>query len=275
MKNSKVTKGYRYDLIENMDSMQQRLSIGVPMTGTLRSEWVLARYGQIIPCNWSHREAIQWLDQYSPIRFQVADARNLVVDNFMKTKTDWLLFIDHDVILPPTAFCQINEHMIAKKYPIIAGLYFTKSVPSEPLMYRGTGYGYYANWKMGDEVWVDGHGMGCTLIHGSILEAIWGESEPYQIAGREIRRVFETPTRIGIDPETHTINIQTGTEDLDFLDRVRKHGLLKKAGWKKLAEERYPFMVDTSIFCRHIDGSGVQYPARGEERRFMKKGKKG
>jgi hypothetical protein len=273
-KGFKTTKGYRrYDLIENMGEIQQRLTIGVPMTGTLRSEWVLARYGQVIPCNWSHHETIQWIDQYSPIRFQVADARNLVVDAFIKAKTDWLLFIDHDVVLPPTAFCQLNEYMVEEKYPVVAGLYFTKSVPSEPLMYRGTGFGYYAKWKMGDKVWVDGHGMGCTLIHKSIIEAIWEESEPYKCAGQDIRRVYETPTRIGVDPETHTINIQTGTEDIDFLDRVRKHGLIKKAGWPKIAEQRYPYLVDTNIFCWHIDGSGIKYPARGEQFRFMKKKK--
>ena len=272
MARSKTTKGYgRYDIIENMDDMNQRLMIGVPMTGVLRSEWVLARYGQVIPCNWSHNEQIQWLDQFSPIRFQVADARNLVVDDFLKRGAEWLLFIDHDVVLPPTAFCQLNEHMISKKYPIVAGLYFTKSVPSEPLMYRGTGYGYYANWKMGDLVQVDGHGMGCTLIHQTVLQAVCEETPTYQVGSRTVHRAFDTPTRIGIDPETHTLNIQTGTEDIDFLDRVRKHGLLAKAGWKKFAKERYPFIVDTNIFCRHIDGSGVQYPNRGEERRFMKK----
>ena len=275
MTRSKITKGYRrYDIVENVDSMNQRLMIGVPMTGVLRSEWVLSRYGQVIPCNWSHTEQIQWIDQFSPIRFQVADARNLVVHNCLQKAAEWLLFIDHDVVLPPMAFCQINEHMISKKYPIVSGLYFTKSVPSEPLIYRGVGRGYYADWKMGDKVWADGHGMGVTLIHSSILQAVCEETPTYSVGGQEVHRVFDTPTRIGIDPETHTLNIQTGTEDIDFLDRVRKHGLLKKAGWKKLAEERYPFMVDTSIFCRHIDGSGVQYPARGEEFRFMKKKKK-
>jgi hypothetical protein len=161
--------------------------------------------------------------------------------------------------------------MVSEKYPIVAGLYFTKSVPSEPLVYRGTGYGYYANWKMGDLVECDGHGMGCTLIHGSIIKAIWEDSETYQVANRPIKRVFETPTKIGIDPETHTLNIQTGTEDIDFLDRVRKHGLLKKAGWPKFQEKRWPFIVDTNIFCRHIDGAGVQYPARGEQAKFEKK----
>lgn len=255
-------------MIENTGTPQTRLFIGVPMTGLIRSEWAMARYGQIIPCNWSHTDHIQWLDQFSPVRFQVADARNLIVAGAVQRNSEWLLFIDHDVVLPPTTFVQLNDYMVHADVPIVGGLYFTKSVPSEPLMYRGIGTGYYAKWKLGDKVWVTGLGMGCTLIHCSILRRMWEDSEPYKIGDKEIRRVFHTPGHVAYDPETKTINANTGTEDIHFLARIKKEHVLEKAGWAKFQRKDFPYLVDTNIFCYHIDMDGTKYPARGEHLKF-------
>jgi hypothetical protein len=37
--------------------------------------------------------------------------------------------------------------------------------------------------------------------------------------------------------------------------------ILEKTGWKKVAKRKYPVLVDTGIFCRHIDvNTGKQYP---------------
>lgn len=250
---------------------RKRIMVGIPMTGTLRAEWVLARYGQVVPCNWSQVDYIQWIDQYSPLRFSVADARNLIATRAVEDNFEWLFFIDHDVVLPPVTLLRINEIMLKKETPIFGGLYFTRSVPSEPLIYRGLGNSYFADWKLGDKVWVDGLGMGCTLIHVSILRAMYEESETYNVGPISVRRIFETPAKSMFDPETGGWESHVGTEDLHFLNRVIKNSILKKAGWSEVAKKKYPFLIDTSLFCRHIDMSGVQYPARGEEAQFMNK----
>lgn len=266
------TKGYRNSIIISKDSKpQKRLCIGIPMTGLLRSEWVIARYGQVIPCNWSQNEFIQYVDQYSPMSFLVADARNIVVRDFVKGDFEWLLFIDHDVVLPPMLLIKLNDYMINAKIPILSGLYFTKSVPSEPLVYRGRGNGYYSNWKLGDKVWVDGLPMGCTLIHNSIIKTLYEESEEYKVGNQTVRRVFETPTRVFYDPQSHSFNTQTGTEDLEFCTRIMKNDIFIKAGWSKFQKKKNPFMIDTGLFCYHIDWDGIKYPAKGEQVRFVRK----
>ena len=61
-------------IISKKSKPQTRILVGCPMTGLLRSEWVMARYGAIKPCNWSEAILHQFLDQYSPINFMVADA---------------------------------------------------------------------------------------------------------------------------------------------------------------------------------------------------------
>jgi len=246
--------------------IQQRIMVGIPMTGLLRSEWVMARYSQVVPCNWGQVDVIRWLDPHNPLGYAVADARNIVADEALKGNFEWLFFIDHDVVLPMGTILKINEYMIKPQAPIVSGLYFTKSVPSEPLIYRKRGTGYYANWKMGDKVWVDGTPMGCTLIDVKLLKAVADEVEEYIVEGRKVKRIFETPSRAVFDPETNGWNNSSGTEDLEFCSRVIEHGLVEKAGYEA---KEYPFILDTSLFCKHIDFSGVQYPSRGEELAFM------
>jgi len=266
----KYKDNYSGDLIVSSENMTKRIMVGIPMTGLLRSEWVIARYGQVIPCNWSQVDCLHWLDQCSPLSFLVADARNVVVQKCIEQDFEWLFFIDHDVILPPTTILKINERMLANKIPMWSGLYFTKSVPSEPLVYRGRGNSYYTKWKMGDEVWVDGIPMGCTLIHNSILKVLWNESEEYIVSNLKVRKVFETPAKTYYDPQKLEWFNVTGTEDLTLCSRIKREGVLKKAGWSEYQKKEYPFMIDTGIFCKHIDWNGVQYPSRGEERYFIK-----
>ena len=271
-----LTKKYAIPIIERKQIYKdhQRLLIGIPMTGLLRAEWALARWGQCLPTNWSAVDFVRFLDQYSPLRFTVADARNIIATTAVEKNFEWLWFIDHDVVLPQLATVMLNEYIIRPEYPIVSGLYFTKSVPAAPLVYRGIGTGYYAGWKFGDVVECDGHGMGCTLIHCSILKEMYAISEPYQVENMMVRRIFETPQRIYVDPTDNTMSLAQGTEDLEFLQKVIEKGILAKAGWSKAAKKKYPFIVDTNIYCKHIDPNGTQYPMMGEEQDYAPRPKK-
>ncbi len=183
------------------------------------------------------------------------------------------IFIDHDTILPPTFLITVNERIMKEHIPIWSGLYFTKSVPSEPLVFRGKGNGYFSNWKMGDKVWVDSIPLGCAVIHRSILQVAWDEAEDYEANGMKMKRVFETPVRMWEDAKTKTWQTQTGTEDLNFCWRLKDKGMFKKAGWPEYQKKEHPFLIDTNVFCKHITPDGTMFPAQGEEKFFMKKGK--
>jgi len=259
------------ELVKTNISLTKRLMVSVPLTGMLRAEWVLARYGQTIPCNWSQVEIIHWLDQYSPMGFLVADARNVAVHHCIKDGFEWLLFIDHDVILPHDAFIRFNDYMLKGDVPIVGGVYFTKSVPSEPLMYRGRGTSYFKDWKFGEKVWLDGMGLGCHLLHRSLLEVVWNESEEYRMGDLVIRKVFETPSATTYDAEKNVWLSMGGTEDLTFYSRLMNDKVYERAGWPKFQKMQYPLLCDTNLFCRHIDlMSGTMYPAAGEEKEYLK-----
>lgn len=248
---------------KNTGPWLHRLMIGTPCTGTVRMEWVMARFGQVIPCNWSSTDCIQWVSTYAPIEYQVPDAQNLIVKAAIEKKMEWLLLIESDNILPPDAFLQINEYMRQKTVPVVSGLYFTKSNPPEPMTYRGRGNSFYKDWKMGDKVWCDGVPTGFLLIHMSIIKAMWDESPEYVLGGavpQITRRVFEIPEKVWVDPENGGVYASTGTSDLYWCERVMKGNYFEKAGWPEYKDKEFPFLVDTNIFLKHISPDGIVYP---------------
>lgn len=248
-------------LIENKGAWMNRILIGHPMTGNIRAEWMMGRYGQTIPCNWSHMDILQFMSPYAPLKYQVADAENLIAKAAIDQNAEWLLMWEHDNI-PTTneALIKINQYMLSAKDPVVAGVYFTKSVPPEPLLYRGIGNSYFNDWRLGDKVWCSGIPFGFTLIHMSIIRAMWAESAEYSASGTITRRVFNSPSKSWMDQATGAYLSTAGTSDLAWCERVVKEEFFAKAGWKKHQKMRYPFLVDTSIFLTHIDQYGTRFP---------------
>jgi hypothetical protein len=238
---------------------KKRLLIGIPTIGWIRYEWAHARYGQVIPINW---EASGLDLNYTAVNYSIDDAYNLIVKHALDLGVEWLLTIEDDVILPMNCFVKMAEYMNDGTIPVVSGLYYTKAVPAEPLVFRGRGNGAYKKWKWGEKVWCDGLPMGCLLIHTSLLKWFYDNMEKYRVpTGEEVSRVFETPRQISFDQETMMYSRQEGTQDLYFFDRVMIEKVLQKTGWKDIGRKKYPYLCDTSIFCKHIDrNTGKQYP---------------
>jgi len=262
------SSGYTSGMMTNdgTATVQQKLIVGTATTGLVRAEWVQARFGQIIPTNWSWVQMWQYMapGSFMPLGYQVDDAQNLIVAEAIKGDYEWMLLYEHDTIPRPDALIRLAEYMKRKDTPVISGLYFTRSLPSEPLIYRGLGTLAFEDFDIGDLVWADGVPTGFLLIHMSIIRAMWEESEAYMIGNVETRRVFETPNKAWFNPESEEFNTQAGTSDLAWCHRVIDENFLDKAGWSEYQEMEYPFLVDTRIGCVHIDNStGAQFPPGG------------
>lgn len=248
------------------EGYQHRILVGTASTGLVRMEWVDRRYHQLIPPNWSMVDAIQYVNGFVPMRYQVSDAQNLIVRAFIENGDfEWLFLLEHDVILPNNALIMLDEWMTRADTPIVSGLYYTRSRPSEPLIYRGRGTRYFADWEHGDLVWCDGVPTGCLLINRSILKVLWDDSEEYIIQhpdGRRetTRKVFETPRKSWYDPESKQYQAISGTSDLEWCTRLMEGGYFEKAGWPEYQREKWPFLVDTRLFCKHINPDGEQFP---------------
>lgn len=248
-----------------VSTYQKRLLVGTPTTGAIRMEWAAARYGQAIPANWSKVDMLQYMTSMIPLRYSIADAQNMIVQAAIEGGYKWLLLIEHDTIPPPDGFIRFNEYMRHEKYPIVSGLYFTRSDPAEPMVYRGRGNSYFDGWKLGDIVMADGVPTGMLLINTDLLKAVYDDSPEYVCGGYKLRRVFETIGKTWFNEETASQEALVGTSDLDFCKRVIEGDYMTKAGWPELGKDKTnnPFAIDTNIYCMQIEQDGTQYPLGG------------
>ena len=253
-------KGIKVDKNNDPRNWAKRVLIFTPSRGSVRMEWVQARYGQITPCNWSMVELRQTVSDYIPIEYQLADAQNLMAKIVIRDDYDWIIYIEDDNVIPPDFLIKMNQYMLKATEPVVSGVYFTKSVPPEPLIYRGRGNSYFTDWKMGDKVRCDGIPFGARLEHASLIKEAWKTSPEYVIGNEVTRRVFEQPTDRWYDEEKGGFAGRTGTTDLAWCTRIMEEGLLKKIGYPNLQKKKYPFLCDTSIFVKHIDPSGRMWP---------------
>lgn len=250
----------RVEIIKSgSDPYSGRLAIGTPTLGSVRMEWHQARIGQVIPVNWSMVTIMETMGGYVPLGFLVADAQNLIVKHVVTGNFEWLLLYEDDVLPPLDAFVRLNHYMLDAEAPVVSGLYYTKSRPPEPLVFKGRGNGF-VKFKKGAKVWCDGVPTGFLLIHVSILKAMWPDCEEYTVKGHTVRRMFRFPRDIWVDPETGHNRSVMGTSDLDWCTRLIEGNYLKEAGWPKLARRKYPLLVDTDIFCHHISPNGEIFP---------------
>lgn len=247
---------------KNPQTWTNRVLIFTPTRGTFRAEWVLARYGQIIPTNWSHVDLLQWVSSYIPLGYQLADAQNLMAKAVVEHDYQWIIYLEDDNIPPPNLFVEFNNYILKGDTPVVSGLYFTKGYPSEPLLYRGRGNSYYTDWKVGDKVWVDGIPFGCRLEHAGLIKEAWKTSEEYRVGDQLTRRVFQQPTEMWYDRDKGGMASRVGTTDLEWCTRMIEEKLLEKAGFPEIQKKEFPYLVDTNLYVKHIDPSGVQYPAQ-------------
>jgi hypothetical protein len=240
----------------------KRLLIGTPTTGTVRMEWVASRYNQTVPTNWSKTDMIEYMSSFVPLRYTVHDAQNLIVQACLQEGYEWLLLIEHDTMPPPDALMRFTEYMDKGDIPVVSGLYFTKSVPPEPMVYRGRGNHYFRKWTLGDKVWVDGVPTGMVLIHSRLLKAVYDDSPEYNVpnSNKMARRVFDTLSQTWFNEENGANETLASTSDLNFCTRVINGNYLAKAGFDKVAKMKYPYLIDTNIFAQHIAENGVQFP---------------
>lgn len=257
--NNSPIRPYKTIIDDSGHSYTNRILIGTAVTGLVRIEWARSRYEQVIPVNWSNVIMHEPIPGMMPLRYLVADAQNLIVKAAIERDFEWLLLWEHDVLAPTDTLLRLNEYMLDTPTPVVSGLYYTRSRPSTPLVFRGRGTSVYKDWEIGDKVWVDGVPTGMLLIHCGLLKLMWEDSEEYVVKGRTTRRVFDTPRKAWFDPQRGSGTV-SGTSDLEWCTRVIEGDYLRKAGWDEFADKEYPFLMDTSIFCRHINPDGEQFP---------------
>lgn len=193
--------------------------VGIPSFGMVSHYFAQARGSQQFPLVSSS------MDRYV-VGKPIAEARNEIVQYAIDSDADYIYWLDDDVIAPADAFLKLWRH----QKDIINGVYWSKSNPPMPLLFRGHLNMPYLNWHIGDLIEIDAAGNGLTLVKTDVYRTIsekiggpWYSTEYGSFPG-----VKQTP--------------HNNTEDLYFYWKA------KKAGFKVWA--------DTSVQAHHYDKNG-------------------
>lgn len=117
---------------------------------------------------------------------QIARQRETVITYWYdKTDTEWLLWVDSDVVISPDKFKLLWDNKDAKERPMVTGVYFTTDTPEEPLMVpmptvfdfvddNDGGFGLKRVHPLPNNelIQVGAAGMGFILMHRSVVERI-------------------------------------------------------------------------------------------------------
>lgn len=155
----------------------------------------------------------------------VDEARCAVADWAIESKLKYLFFLGEDTVPPPSTLSKLI--FLAENNPqmdVIGAMYWSKSDPTFPLVFRESGAGSYWDWKLGELFQIWGMGMDATLIR---VESFAKIKKPYFLT-------------IKADASVDGVNYgEAWTEDLYFCDK------LAKAGGK--------VFCDSSLQCDHWD----------------------
>lgn len=160
----------------------------------------------------------------------VEKARERLAEEALRVKAKYLWFIDDDTIPPPNALRRLVY--VLENYPdikVCGGVYVTKSDPSQPVVFRGTGLGSFWQWKYGDIFEVTSMGAGCMLISTDVFKEL---KKPWF-------SFTEVPSDTAERPSTLT------SEDVGFCNAVREAG--------------YRVFAHGGILCDHFDAATGKY----------------
>ena len=203
--------------------------IGIPSFGMVSTAFLAARamlQGDL-GMSWTdkivHDEEMRQMGR--PV--DVASKKQYIAEYAVDLGAEWVLFLDDDVIFPPNTLIQL----LHRNKDIVGGVYWSKSEPPRPLMFRGHMKGTFCDWHVGDFIQVDAMGMGLTLIKTKVFKAMpkpWFSLDyTYQEPGNKETRDFGT------------------TEDLYFYKKAKDYG--------------FEVWCDTSIQAYHYEKNSKQF----------------
>jgi SAM-dependent methyltransferase len=192
--------------------------IGIPSFGMVSTYFLQARASMQFPLVSSSVDKIV-------LNKPIAEARNEIVEFALGQNANYIFWLDDDVVAPSDSFLKLYRH----NKDIINGVYWSKSNPPMPLLFRGHLSGSYYNWHIGDLIEIDAAGMGLTLVKTDVYRRMakelggpWYSTEYFSFPG--VEGAFSPPNN---------------TEDLYFYWKAKKLG--------------YTIYADTTVQALHFE----------------------
>lgn len=238
----------------------EKVALGIPCYGQQTPEW----WGSLLATvsRFQYYD-IEFAGAYTSGTMAVDSNRNAIAGSFVrKSKADWIWWMDADTISPQGAI----KRLLATGKKLVSGLYFLKAPPHAPVAYTRNANGNYTplmGWNRGEIVQADMVGMGCCLMHRSVLEEyerqfrvmerdtggimvvhkddiISTNTLHHKNDGKVVNSVWHIPLRpptLDLKDFPFFIGEYNRTEDVMFFENVARTG----------AE----LWVDTSVECKH------------------------
>lgn len=210
--------------------------LGLPTNG--EHSWMFTQF--LLGTEWPTNFAMHFR---AVTGYEVGDARNILVQEAINSGAKYLVTIDEDVFGPAngirTLFYRLETH---PEWTVCGGVYATKTIPPEPLIFKEWGAGPAWDWKIGELIPVVSTGCGFHMFRVSDLAAMKAP-QPYTIrnpwSGAEmvVRQWFKTGKDYVNDAGVAAL--EAHTEDSWF--------------YKMCEEEGLQVWIDTSIQCRHYN----------------------
>ena len=191
--------------------------------------------------------------------------RNTIVSWFLtQSKAEWLFFLDDDVELPPDAV----EKLLKADKPFIAGIYYRRKPPCDPLIYRREDNGWYSallpdqDYTPGDIIPIDAAGMGCCLIHRSVFDTVMDTHFLYRRQNGSFGLMPYDAVTVGEDEVSMPVGQQ---QVLTYPGlAVYQEVVIPMKPGQLLPNERIPFFAleygrtEDFHFCEKVKKAGVQ-----------------
>lgn len=177
-KNSIVDNTIINDIVKPINKESLGLAIGIICDGRVPMKWMMHMLplGKTLPGGLYYSYVYALGDFSKDPTKNYATLRKEVVDKAKAKGAKWLLFIDSDVFLPDDAVNRLMSH----DKDIVTGVYWMKTQPPQPVIYKEMGDGPMWDIKPQDElIEIGGAGLGCTLIKMSVFDKFDEAEVPY------------------------------------------------------------------------------------------------
>ena len=168
-----------------------------------------------------------------------AEARTEAVNIARRMGFDSILFVDDDVFIPTDCVTQ----MLSSGKDIITGIYWTKTDPTQPVIFKEIGSGPYFNFPTDGLFEVSGSGLGCCLINLKVFDELEKRHIP-----------FFLENWVYTDKNNNNLKCPVG-EDHYFFHQAREIG--------------YKIYAHPDILCDHYDYKAKKfYPSEDVVRKI-------
>lgn len=224
---------------------KETISIGWCDNGMVEGRFADGLINTIMTCD---KENIKFVNKIRVNGNQIGRQRQVLFDKWADDiKTDWLLWVDSDIVLTPSVFKMIWEAADKIARPVVTGVYFVSKENEQSLMQP-----FPAIFNQGSTehelviihplpesqvMKVDSAGFGLTLMHKSIIDPIRSIEADYSLFA-----------------EKEGIGNKYISEDIVFFRKLKKAGIPLHAHTGATVQHLKTFSFDKNYYNLYWNG---------------------